>query len=108
MTQSESLLSDVDARQRRVERQEADLLAREADVRNRAEATPEEEALMRELTRTYQEMSPRRSAQIMAQLPEHLAVELMKNLPQDTRASILARMDPRRAARITESLANPQ
>jgi len=104
---SESLSNEIAARQQMIDRQTADL-ARERDLTVRNEATPEEEELIRELTRTYQEISPRRSAQIMEQLPDHLAVELMRNLPQDTRASILSRMDPRRAARLTENLANPQ
>ena len=107
LAQSESLSDDIAARQQEIDRQAADL-AMDQNVAVRNETTPEEEALMKELTATYQEISPRRSAQIVAQLPEHLAVELMKNLPQEARASILARMDPRRAARITENLANPQ
>jgi len=107
LVQSELLANDIAARQLRIDKQEADFSAKESDIKSREEATPEEEALMKELSGTYQEISPRRSAQIMAQLPDHLAVELMRNLPQDARASILSRMDPRRAARLTESLVNP-
>ncbi|MCL2767221.1 MAG: MgtE intracellular region [Synergistaceae bacterium] len=107
VTQLESSSGDIAAKQQRIDKKEAELLAKESDIKIRNEATPEEEALIKELTGTYQEISPRRSAQIMAQLPDHLAVELMKNLPHDARASILSRMDPRRAARLTENLANP-
>ena len=108
LAQSEILSNDITIRQQKIDKQEADLLIKGSDIRIKAEATPEEEALMKELTGTYQEISPRRSAQIVAQLPDHLAVELMRNLPQDARASILSKMDPKRAARLTESLANPQ
>ena len=108
LAQSETLSNDIAIRQQKIDKQEADLSIKESDIKSKAEATPEEEALMKELTGTYQEISPRRSAQIVAQLPDHLAVELMKNLPQDARASILSKMDPKRAARLTESLANPQ
>ena len=105
----ESLQNDIESRQRRVERQENDLLDKERVIaKGKNEATPEEEALIKEIANTYREISPRRAARIIAQLPENLSIELMRNLPQDARASILARMDPRRAARITENLADPQ
>ncbi|MCL2146922.1 MAG: hypothetical protein FWH52_03845 [Synergistaceae bacterium] len=104
--QSELLSSDIEQRRQRINKQEADLLEKEKDVRV-SEATAEEAELIRELTNTYRDMSPRRAAQIMAQLPNSLAVDMMKKLPQDTRASILEKMDPVKAARITEDLANP-
>ncbi|MCL1875273.1 MAG: hypothetical protein FWF87_03305 [Synergistaceae bacterium] len=106
--QTEFLSSDLVLRQQKIDKKEADLLEKEKGVNTKGkDATPEEEALMKEITDTYQEISPRRAAQIMAQLPDHLAAELMKKLSQDARASILAKMDPKRAARITERLANP-
>ena len=108
LAQSESLSNDIAARQQRIDRQEASLSARESDLTKKSEATPEEEALMKELVSTYQEMSSRNAAQIMAQLPDHLAVEVIKKLPQDARASILSKMPAKRAAQITENLVNPQ
>jgi flagellar motility protein MotE (MotC chaperone) len=104
--QSELVSNDIALRQQKMNKQEAEFSEKEKDTKGK-EVTSDEEVLIKELTNTYREMSPRRSAQIMAQLPDHLAVELIKNLPQDTRASILAKMDPKRAAKITESLINP-
>ena len=103
---SELLSNEIESRQQRIDKQEADLLEKEIDTRMSV-ATPEEEELISELTNTYQDMSPRRAALIMAQLPNDLAVDMMKKLPLDARASILEKMDPIRAARITENLANP-
>ncbi|MCL1941673.1 MAG: hypothetical protein FWG09_06995 [Synergistaceae bacterium] len=108
LDQSESLSNDISARMQKMDKRETDLSAQESNVKAKGDATPEEEALMKELTDTYQEMAPSKSAKIMAQLPDHLAVDLLRKLPQDARASILAKMEPRKAARITESLANPQ
>jgi len=105
--QLESLSNDIAERQQRIDKQETDFLAKEKSANSKSEATPEEEVLIKELTDTYREISPRRAALIMAQLPDHLAVELLKKLPQDARASILGKMEPRRAAKITEVLANP-
>jgi flagellar motility protein MotE (MotC chaperone) len=67
-----------------------------------------EDALLNQLTRTYQELSPRRAAQIVEQLDVDLAVKLMDRLNGDARAAILGRMEPGRAAQLTERLANPR
>jgi flagellar motility protein MotE (MotC chaperone) len=106
INKSELLSNDIELRQQRINKQEADLLEKENETKV-SEITPEEEKLIIELTNTYRDMSPRRAAQIIAQLPNDLAVEMMKKLPQDARASILEKMDPVKAARITENLANP-
>jgi len=109
IAQSELLSNDILLKQQKIDKQEADLLEKEKNRNTKGkETTPEEDALMKELTDTYKEISPRKAAQIITQLPDHLSVELLKKMPQDVRASILARMEPRRAARITENLANPQ
>jgi flagellar motility protein MotE (MotC chaperone) len=105
--QSELLSNDIVSRQQKISKQETDLLEKEKGI-NRTEATNNEDILLNDLGNTYQGMSPRKAAQIVAQLPDNLAVDLMKQLPQETRASILEKMDPRRAARLTESLANPK
>lgn len=106
--QTELLSNDLVSRQQKIDKKEVELSDKEKNINVKGkEATAEEEALIKEITDTYQEITPRRAAQIMSQLPDHLAVELMKKLPQEVRASILSRMDPRRAARLTENLANP-
>jgi flagellar motility protein MotE (MotC chaperone) len=104
--QSELLSNDIVLRQQKIDKKETDLFEKEKD-KKWTEATLNEDILIKELKNTYQEMSPRRAAQIIARLPDNLAVDLMKQLPQDTRASILEKMDPKRAARITENLASP-
>jgi flagellar motility protein MotE (MotC chaperone) len=50
-------------------------------------------------------MSARNAAQIVEQVSESLAVELLQKLPVDARASILGKMEPRKAARLTERMA---
>jgi flagellar motility protein MotE (MotC chaperone) len=69
---------------------------------------PDEQALLDQLTRTYQDISPRRAAQIVEQLNVNLAVKLMDRLNGEARAAILGRMEPARAAQLTERLANPR
>ena len=66
--------------------------------------TAEEQKLVDQLVRTYQDMSPRNAAKILEEVREPVAVEILKKLPVDANASILAKMDAKKAARITEEL----
>ncbi|MDR1741271.1 MAG: hypothetical protein LBR38_05420 [Synergistaceae bacterium] len=65
-----------------------------------------EEQLMNQVVRTYQDMSARSAAQIVEELSDSLAVKLVQKLPNDVRASILGKMTPKKAARITELMAS--
>ena len=63
---------------------------------------------MNQVARTYQDMSARNAAAVVEQLRDSLAVELLMRLPNDARASILGKIKPAKAARITELMARPQ
>ncbi len=65
-------------------------------------ASDAEKKLIDQVAKTYQDMSPRNAAQIVEQISEPLAVELLQKLPMDIRGAILGKMDPRKAARLTE------
>ena len=84
-----------------LDEQERLLLEASAD-RSGSEATEDEKRLIDQVAKTYQDMSARNAAQIVEQLRENLAVDLLKKLPVDARASILGKMKPQRAARLTE------
>jgi flagellar motility protein MotE (MotC chaperone) len=61
-----------------------------------------------EIVRTFQDMSPRNAAAILEKLDDGLAVSILDGVPQDTRGTLLARMDADRAARLTEQLTDFQ
>ncbi|MDR2780048.1 MAG: MgtE intracellular region [Synergistaceae bacterium] len=61
-----------------------------------------------EIVRTFQDMSPRNAAAILEKLDDELAVSILDGVPQDTRGTLLARMDADRAARLTEQLTDLQ
>jgi flagellar motility protein MotE (MotC chaperone) len=61
-----------------------------------------------EIVRTFQDMSPRNAAAILEKLEDELAVSILDGVPQDTRGTLLARMDADRAARLTEQLTDFQ
>lgn len=105
---AEAMSNDFAARTQKLQKQEDELSKSAEADKNKNDASAEEKALMDELIRTYQEVSPRRAALIVARLRDDLAVELLKKLPQDARASILSKLDPKRAATITEKLVIPE
>ena len=65
-------------------------------------ATEAEQELINQVARTYREMSARNAAAIVEQLRDPMAVELLMRLPNDARASIMGKLKPTKAARITE------
>lgn len=93
-----TLSRDLNRRQRVIEQQEALL----NDSENSPAATAAEQEMMNQVARTYQDMSARNAAAIVEQLRDALAVELLMKLPNDARASIMGKIKPTKAARITE------
>jgi len=97
----EVLSDDLGKRAVALDEQER-LLSESSADRLGSEATEDEKRLFDQVAKTYQDMSARNAAQIVEQLRENLAVDLLKKLPVDARASILGKMKPQRAARLTE------
>lgn len=95
-------LSDDLGRRAEVLDEQVRLLSESSADRSGSEATEDEKRLIDQVAKTYQDMSARNAAQIVEQLREGLAVDLLKKLPVDARASILGKMKPQRAARLTE------
>jgi len=126
LTVAERRVFEQNERQRRLDEWERDLLEREAalgttlgDIIARSEQLasletarenmpPEEtrdvatqEEIIR-IRRDFTTMSARNAAQIAEELREDLAVEILLGMPNEARASILGRMDARRAARLVD------
>ncbi len=95
---------DVGARSERLSRLEA-AQTQESGQGTKDSASEAEKKLMNQVAKTYQDISPRNAAQIVEQLREGLAVELLQKLPVDARAAIMSKMDPKKAARLTEYMA---
>ena len=100
----DALSADIEKRAGTLENREQALSTKEA----KPDENPEEEnTYMAMLMKTYEEISPRKAAQILEQLREDLAVRLLAKMSNDVRASILGRMDAALAAQLTERLAAP-
>lgn len=91
------LSRDVSRKQRQLRAQEAAMANQESDG-----PTETEQELINQVARTYREMSARNAAAIVEQLRDAMAVELLMRLPNDARASIMGKLRPAKAARITE------
>ena len=96
------LSRDIARRQRRL-RSEAEEVAQD-----NTGPTETEQELMNQVARTYQDMSARNAAAVVEQLRDAFAVELLMKLPNDARASIMGKLRPAKAARITELMSRPQ
>ena len=103
----EVLSGDIEAKMGDVERREL-RLTQMGEAAAGQGPTPSEQELMNQVARTYQDMSARNAAAIVEQLRDSLAVDLLMKLPNDARSSILGKMKPQRAARLTELMARPR
>ena len=103
LTALNTLSRDLSRRKRTIEQQEALLNSENAS----AHPSQAEQDLMNQVARTYQDMSARNAAAIVEQLRDTLAVELLQKLPNDARASIMGKIKPAKAARLTELMAHP-
>jgi flagellar motility protein MotE (MotC chaperone) len=109
------LSGDLAAREQSLDDQQEELAAKlEAlsdDMGERGAGAPQggaNDTGIDETIRTFQDMSPRNAASILEKLNEDLAVTILDGLPQDTRGTLLGRMDAEIAARLTEQLTELQ
>ena len=94
---------DLLLRERKIREREAVL-----DAENGGGPTASEQEMMNQVARTYQDMSARSAASIVNQLRDNLAVELLMKLPNDVRASIMSKIRPQKASRLTELMSRPR
>jgi flagellar motility protein MotE (MotC chaperone) len=99
-----ALSADLAKREAENEKLRAELAKRLSEVRSDDSTGATEGANLERLLRTFDEMSPRNAAQILAKMNDDLAVSLLGRLPEDRTAQILARMEAGRAATLTERL----
>ncbi|MDR1732631.1 MAG: hypothetical protein LBR61_11120 [Synergistaceae bacterium] len=101
----ETLSGDLGQRAERLSKQENSASRQTSPQQAENSASDADKKLLDQVARTYQDISPRSAAQIVEQIDEGLAVGLLRKLPVDARASILGKMEPKKAARLTERMA---
>lgn len=103
-----ALSGDLAAKMGDLDRREKSLSQAEEDAAAGSTPSAGEQELMNQVARTYQDMSARNAAAVVEQLRDSLAVELLMKLPTDARASILGKMKPQKAARLTDLMTRPR
>lgn len=104
----DTLSDDLGTRITEVQRREGLVAEAEEIAASGGKPSQSEQELMNQVAHTYQDMSARNAAAIVEQLRDVLAVELLLKLPNEARASILGKMKPQKAARLTELMARPK
>jgi len=114
----------IDARQKALEKVSRDLSLKERDLvrdrdelaariealsndmasNNGAPVTDSQQAEIGEIIGTFGQMSVRNAAAIVEKLNTNLAVAILDGMPEDTRASVLQRIEAATAAALTERL----
>ena len=96
--------ADIAARSDRLASREEAARANEAN--RAANATSEDEkALITQRVKDFNTMSSRNAAKIVEEMRDDLAVKILQGLTNDARASILGKMDAKKAARLVDLLA---
>jgi flagellar motility protein MotE (MotC chaperone) len=109
-----SLSDDLAAREKSLDAQMEELASRlealSGDAPGNAAGTDVKsgDSGIDETIRTFQDMSPRNAAAILEKLDGDLAVAILDGLPQDTRGTLLGRMDAEIAANLTRQLTELQ
>ena len=97
----EAALADVTVRSQRLSDQE--MTAKDDNARKTEDAaSAAEKNLIAQRIKDFNTMSARNSAQIVEEMSDQLAVKILQGLNSDARASILGKMDAKKAARLVE------
>ncbi|MCR5347299.1 MAG: hypothetical protein K6E38_05925 [Fretibacterium sp.] len=104
----DTLSVDLGTRLSDVQRREGLVAEAEEIAASGGKPSQSEQELMNQVAHTYQDMSARNAAAVVEQLRDTLAVDLLLKLPNEARASILGKMKPQKAARLTELMARPR
>ena len=74
------------------------------EVRELRAVQTENKKAFTEIIRTYESMSPKKAAPILAAMDDEESIKILSSLKSDNLAAILERMEPARAATITNKL----
>ena len=124
---SEEVISDLEAREKKLSEREAALNEREKDIVTQAQAVKDElakldsrqsevqgvqqrelakrEEQVNKLIETFEGMSPKAAAQVMAGLDEDLAVMALGRLTSGKSGKILSNLKPEKSAKLSELMA---
>ncbi|CAH0346188.1 hypothetical protein [Bacillus sp. CECT 9360] len=94
----------IDGRDEAIQRSELEKEQLEKEIEELRIARDEDKLAFKDIIRTYEMMSAKKSAPIITELGDDEAVRILSNIKADTLASIMEQMTPEDAARLTKKL----
>ncbi|RFU68861.1 MotE family protein [Bacillus sp. V59.32b] len=94
----------IDSRDEAIQRSELEKEQLEKEIEELRIAQDEDKLAFKDIIRTYETMSAKKSAPIITELGDDEAVRILSNIKADTLASIMEQMNPEDAARLTKKL----
>lgn len=96
--------SEKDAEIEALERDIIDLNNQLAEYQSQVVNENEQESRLETLVTTYTEMEPESAARILSETTTTIAVDILNDVPSESRSEILAFMEAQKAAELTEML----
>ncbi|PLS16678.1 hypothetical protein CVD28_16510 [Bacillus sp. M6-12] len=102
--QIEKLEGMIESNDKELERAELEKQRLEEAIAELTAARDENKRAFKDIIKTYETMSPKKSAPIISELKDEEALKILSTVSADTLASILEQMEPADAARLTQKL----
>jgi flagellar motility protein MotE (MotC chaperone) len=104
--QLEQLQTELDGKDKEVERAKLEIEQLEIQINELMAIQEENKRAFKDIVKTYESMSAKKAAPIIAQMQEQEAVKILSNLTADSLAAVLENLEPDKAAKFTELLTN--
>lgn len=102
----EQLEKQIEDKDLEVERSNLEKQQLQAQIDELNAVKDENKVAMKDIIQTYETMSPKKSAPIIAAMKEEEAIKILSSVKADTLAAIMEKMDSKEAAKYTELLTN--
>ncbi|CAM3703236.1 MotE family protein [Mesobacillus zeae] len=102
----EQLQSKMDNKNKEAERLKLEKQQLEEQIDELAAIQTENKRAFKDIVRTYETMSPKSAAPILAKMESDEALKILTNIKPDTLSAIMEKMSPEEAAKYTELLTN--
>lgn len=102
----EQLELDIDGKEKEVVRAKLESEQLQLQINELKAIQEENKRAFKDIVKTYETISAKKAAPIIAEMSETEALKILTNIKADTLASILENLDPEKAAKFTELLTN--
>lgn len=98
------LQTELDSKEAEISRVQLEKERLEAEINELAEMKEQNKRAFKDIVKTYETISAKKAAPIIAQMSEDEALQILSSIKSETLAAIIEKMDPEDAARYTELL----